>query len=58
MLCKNYGIVHFTMGNYTLVGAHLLFLIPQDRGTVEVHLAGGAFLGPKSLLWAFLVFKK
>ena len=47
MLCKNYGIIHFTIGNYTLFGAHLSFLNPQIRGTVEVRLEGGTFLGSK-----------
>ena len=31
MLCKNNGIIHFTIGNYTLFDAHLPFLTPQKR---------------------------
>ena len=31
MLCNNYGIVHFTAGNYTLFCVHLPFLTPPKR---------------------------
>ena len=44
MLCKNYGIIHFTIGSYTLVGAHLPFPTPPNQGQVEERLAGGPFL--------------
>ena len=30
MLCKNYGIFHFTIGNYTLVGVQRPSLAPQN----------------------------
>ena len=47
MLCKNYGIIHFTIGNYTLFGVHLPSLTPQNGADTEETLCGGTFLGSK-----------
>ena len=44
---QKYGIIHFTIGNYTLVGVHLPSLTPQNGGDAEETLCGGTLLGSK-----------
>ena len=47
MLCKNYGIIHFAIGNHTLVGVQRPSLAPQNGGQVQVRLHRQTLLGSK-----------
>ena len=47
MLCKNYGIIHYTIGNHTLFGVQRPSLAPQNGGQVEVRLHRQTLLGSK-----------
>ena len=54
MLCKNYGIIHFTIGNYAL----LVLTYPENGGQVEDRLGRYTFLGSKvTSVRPLLVFK-
>ena len=47
MLCKNYGIIHFTNGSHTLFGVQRPSLAPQNGSQVDIRLRGGTFLVSK-----------